>query len=211
MNSICKSTICLLALGVSALAGCAKEQAVKADQAIAPAIQAASAQTAAAKPAASHASTQAGDATAIKGDQLREGTAQNQADNGQGSAINGGSAAAGTGAVKAALEKIYFDFDSSSLTEPARGSLSKDAEVIKQAAGRKVRIEGHCDEMGSDDYNLALGDRRAKEAKKYLVALGIPSERVSTVSYGKEKPAVAGHDEAARAKNRRDEILFSAN
>ncbi|MCM0082535.1 OmpA family protein [Geomonas sp. Red32] len=210
MNSICKSTICFLALGVSALAGCAKEQAVKADQAIAPAIQA-PAQSPAAKPAP-QASTQPGDATSINGGQLREGTAQNQpVDNGQGGTANGGSAAAGTGAVKAALEKIYFDFDSSSLTGPARGSLTKDAELIKQAAGRKVRIEGNCDEMGSDDYNLALGDRRAKEAKKYLVALGIPSDTVSTVSYGKEKPAVAGHDEAARAKNRRDEILFTAN
>jgi peptidoglycan-associated lipoprotein len=90
-------------------------------------------------------------------------------------------------------------------------ALVKDAEILKQQKSIKVRIEGNCDELGSDDYNLALGEKRAKAALKYLETLGIPSDRLSTISYGKEKPADLGHDEAARAKNRRDELVISSN
>jgi peptidoglycan-associated lipoprotein len=71
----------------------------------------------------------------------------------------------------------------------------------------KVQIEGHCDERGSDEYNLALGERRAKSAMKYLTTLGIPSDRLSTISYGKERPAVPESNEAAWAKNRRGEFI----
>jgi peptidoglycan-associated lipoprotein len=72
----------------------------------------------------------------------------------------------------------------------------------------KVQIEGNCDERGSDEYNLALGEKRAKSAMKYLETLGVPAERLSVISYGKEKPADPGHDEAAWAKNRRDEFVL---
>ncbi|ACH40507.1 MAG: hypothetical protein ACD_55C00042G0002 [uncultured bacterium] len=110
--------------------------------------------------------------------------------------------------VQAELQKVYFNFDSSDLSEEARASLSKNAEYLSRQAGTKVRIEGNCDERGSDDYNMALGERRAKSAKDYLVNLGIASDRLSTISYGEEKPADPGHDEAAWAKNRRDEFVI---
>ena len=70
-----------------------------------------------------------------------------------------------------------------------------------------MRIEGHCDERGTNDYNLALGERRADAAMKYLMALGIPQSRILTISYGEERPAVAGHNEAAWSQNRRDEFV----
>lgn len=108
----------------------------------------------------------------------------------------------------AELQKIYFNFDSADLSEESRSSLSKNAEYLSKNSGVKVRIEGNCDERGSDDYNMALGERRAKAAKDYLVNLGIASDRLSTISYGEEKPADAGHDEAAWARNRRAEFVI---
>jgi len=111
---------------------------------------------------------------------------------------------------KSELEKIYFDFDSYKLSGTARSNLVKDAEMIKKDSAGKVRIEGNCDERGSDEYNLALGEKRANVAMQYLVALGIPAERLSVISYGKEKPADPGHDEAAWAKNRRDEFAVES-
>ena len=108
---------------------------------------------------------------------------------------------------KAALAKIYFDFDSYKLSESSRSELVKNADLIKKDSVEKVRIEGNCDERGSDEYNLALGEKRAKAAMQYLVTLGIPTDRLSVISYGKEKPADPGHDEAAWAKNRRDEFV----
>jgi peptidoglycan-associated lipoprotein len=108
---------------------------------------------------------------------------------------------------EAALGKIYFDFDSYLLSKTARDTLNSNAEyLLKQNPAIKVQIEGHCDERGSDEYNLALGEKRAKAALNYLVTLGVPTERLSFISYGKERPADPGHDEAAWAKNRRDEF-----
>jgi peptidoglycan-associated lipoprotein len=107
------------------------------------------------------------------------------------------------------FETVYFDFDRSDLRQDARNTLSKNAEILlksKQAA--KVKIEGHCDERGSAEYNLALGERRATSALQYLVTLGVQPERLSIISYGKEKPAVQGTDEEAWAKNRRAEFLI---
>lgn len=108
--------------------------------------------------------------------------------------------------LKSALEKIYFDFDSYNLSEKSRASLVKNAELIKKVSAVKVQIEGNCDERGSAEYNLALGEKRAKVAVQYLVTLGIPAERLSVISFGKEKAADLGHNEAAWAKNRRDEF-----
>ena len=108
-----------------------------------------------------------------------------------------------------ALETVYFDFDKSDLRQDARDILSKNAEaLLKSVPDAKVKIEGHCDERGSDEYNLALGDRRAKSVAKYLSTLGVQADRISTISFGKEKPAVQGHDEAAWAKNRRAEFVI---
>ena len=111
--------------------------------------------------------------------------------------------------VKSALDRIYFDFDSSALSEQARNTLAKDSDYLRKNTSVKARIEGNCDERGSDEYNLALGEQRAKAAKKYLVTLGIQEDRLATISYGKEKPVEPGHDESAWAKNRRDELVVS--
>ncbi|QEM69709.1 peptidoglycan-associated lipoprotein Pal [Geobacter sp. FeAm09] len=117
--------------------------------------------------------------------------------------------AAAAPAVETAFESVYFDFDKSDLRQDARDVLSKNAEILlKSKPGVKVQIAGHCDERGSAEYNLALGERRAKSALHYLITLGVAADRLSIISYGKEKPAVDGHDEAAWAKNRRDEFVI---
>lgn len=106
------------------------------------------------------------------------------------------------------FDAIYFDFDKSDLRPDARDALNKNAEVLLKQTGSKVKIEGHCDERGSAEYNLALGERRAKSALQYLLTLGVPAERMSIISYGEEKPAVQGSDENAWAKNRRAEFVI---
>lgn len=109
----------------------------------------------------------------------------------------------------ASLGTVYFDFDKSDLSQDARNILSKNAEtLLKSKSNANVKIEGHCDERGSAEYNLALGERRAKAAQKYLLTLGVQPDRLSIISYGKEKPAVQGNDEAAWAKNRRAEFVL---
>lgn len=109
--------------------------------------------------------------------------------------------------LQSALEKIYFDFDSASLSETSRSTLAKNAAALTKETSSKIRIEGNCDERGSAEYNLALGERRAKAAHQYLVTMGVKPDRLSIVSYGKEKPAVQGSDESAWTKNRRDEFV----
>ena len=104
------------------------------------------------------------------------------------------------------FETIYFDFDKSELKTDSRDALTKNADIMLKKKNLKAVIEGHCDERGSAEYNLALGERRAKSAMQYLITLGVAADRLSTVSYGKEKPAVDGHDDAAWAKNRRAEF-----
>ncbi len=109
----------------------------------------------------------------------------------------------------ASFETVYFDFDKSELRQDAREVLSKNADILlKSTPDAKIKIEGHCDERGSAEYNLALGERRAKSALQYLLTLGVKADRLSVISYGKEKPAVEGHDEAAWAKNRRAEFTI---
>jgi peptidoglycan-associated lipoprotein len=103
-------------------------------------------------------------------------------------------------------ELIYFDFDKSELKPAAQETLTKKASWLKANRDYSVRIAGHCDERGTNEYNLALGERRANSAAKYLIALGVGEDRISTVSYGEERPADTGHNEEAWAKNRRDEF-----
>jgi peptidoglycan-associated lipoprotein len=102
-----------------------------------------------------------------------------------------------------AISDVYFDFDSYSLTSEAKGTLEANARELKRATAGSLTIEGHCDERGTKAYNLALGEKRANAAKDFLVALGVNASRISTVSYGKERPFDEGHDESAWAKNRR--------
>ena len=112
-----------------------------------------------------------------------------------------------TSQLQSALEKIYFDFDSAVLSESARSTLAKNAALLIKEPSARIRIEGNCDERGSAEYNLALGERRAASAQQYLTTLGVRSERLSTISYGKEKPAEQGSSETAMTKNRRDEFV----
>ncbi len=102
------------------------------------------------------------------------------------------------------LSTIYFDYDKSTIRGDQRENLQEDAKAIQEQPGLGVvTLRGNCDERGSEEYNLALGERRAASAKKYLVDLGIPASRLRTVSFGELKSAIAGHDESAWKWNRR--------
>lgn len=109
--------------------------------------------------------------------------------------------------LSAQTRDAYFDYDKSTLRTDARTALSQDAtalrEIFKDFQGAKVTVEGHCDERGSAEYNLALGDRRATQAKDYLVEFGVPAAQLTTVSYGKERPQCMEHNEECWQKNRR--------
>ncbi|GFO53029.1 peptidoglycan-associated lipoprotein [Geomonas sp. Red276] len=120
-----------------------------------------------------------------------------------------GEAGQAAGEMRMDLKTVYFAFDSSDLSAETRDALSKNAEILNKNPGMKIRIEGNCDERGSDEYNMALGERRAKSAKDYLVNLGIAPDRITVISYGEEKPVDQGHDEAAWAKNRRDDFVIA--
>ena len=111
-----------------------------------------------------------------------------------------------THAHMANMENIFFDFDQFTLSAEARKTLADNAMFLKANSGTKVVVEGHCDERGSDEYNLALGESRALAAKNYLVSLGVSAKQLSVISYGEEKPAAMGANEAAWAKNRRAEF-----
>ncbi|HEX9462937.1 MAG TPA: peptidoglycan-associated lipoprotein Pal [Alphaproteobacteria bacterium] len=100
-------------------------------------------------------------------------------------------------------DRVFFDYDKSDIKPEGRQVLQRQADWLKKYSKVTVTVEGHCDERGTREYNLALGERRATAVKKMLVALGIPANRVSTISYGKERPAVVGSNEAAWAQNRR--------
>ena len=101
------------------------------------------------------------------------------------------------------LADVYFDFDKADIRESDRATLSKNADVLKKYDFIRVTVEGHCDERGTVDYNLALGERRARAAFDYLVSLGVPAERLKTVSYGKEIPLCQEASEDCWARNRR--------
>ena len=106
----------------------------------------------------------------------------------------------------AGLSRVYFAYNQFTLDDESRKVLEKNAAYLKANPTQKIIVEGHCDERGSDEYNLALGERRAVAAKSYLVSLGIPAERLSTISYGEEQPLVAAANEEAWAQNRRAEF-----
>jgi len=105
-------------------------------------------------------------------------------------------------------EDIYFEFDQYILSDSAKGNLNKKTQWLKDFPAAKALIEGHCDERGSAEYNLALGQKRADSAMQYLVSMGISANRLSTISYGKEKPVDTGSTETAWAKNRRAHFVL---
>lgn len=100
-------------------------------------------------------------------------------------------------------DRVFFAYDSSELTDEARDTLARQAEWMDYHSRARVTIEGHCDERGTREYNLALGERRASAVKSYLMALGVSSSRINTISYGKERPAVVGNSDSAWSQNRR--------
>lgn len=108
------------------------------------------------------------------------------------------------------LKPVFFDYDSSDLAPAGKVALDENAALLKKYSTWVITIEGHCDERGTPEYNLALGERRAVAARTYLVSLGIAADRLRTVSYGKEFPFDPGHDEAAWAKNRRAHFVITA-
>jgi peptidoglycan-associated lipoprotein len=115
----------------------------------------------------------------------------------------------------AKIEDAYFDYDKAALRPDALKALEADStelrDILKDYPNYKLKIEGHCDERGSEEYNLALGDRRAAAAKAYLVQVGIPTAQLSVVSYGKEKPLCQEQDEACWQRNRRIHIVPMAD
>lgn len=110
--------------------------------------------------------------------------------------------------VNGGFNNVYFDYDSAAITSTAEGNLNKFVEFAKANDVKGVTIEGHADERGTREYNLALGDRRAVAIKRYLVGAGLDANQLTTISYGKERPAVEGHDEAAWQKNRRGVLVL---
>lgn len=104
------------------------------------------------------------------------------------------------------LQTIYFDYNASSLRPDALATLSQNAEKIKQAPGVLIQLAGHCDERGTQEYNLALSERRALSVRDHLITLGVPASQLVTISYGEEFPAVMGSNESAWSQNRRVEF-----
>jgi peptidoglycan-associated lipoprotein len=108
------------------------------------------------------------------------------------------------------IQDAYFDYNQHSIRSDAQAALQKDAqtlaEIIKQYPDFKLTVQGYCDERGSEEYNLALGDARAKQAKDYLATMGLPGDQLRTISYGKDRPVCSDHDEACWQKNRRAHI-----
>ena len=139
------------------------------------------------------------------------GSSGSSSSSSSGSGSSGSSSASSAASDKASAEEalaaigntVYFAFDSSALTADTEGTLMRQAAFLNANPALTVTIEGHCDERGTREYNLALGERRATAARDFLLAQGVDSARIRTISYGKERPAVAGSNEGAWAKNRR--------
>lgn len=111
-------------------------------------------------------------------------------------------------AKKGMLLTVYFDFDRFTIRDDMKSTLEKDAEWLKKNQKVNIRVEGHCDERGTNEYNIALGERRAQSIKEYLINYGIAQSRLSTISYGEEKPVDLDHTEEAWTKNRRGELVI---
>ncbi len=182
----------VLCSGMLFVGGCAKEELVKKDEPVAPS------QAPVAQPATQQAQVPT---EPVQSQPVKDSTA-----------VNGVVADSQTTVARAPevkLQTVYFDFDSYVLTQASRDTLYNNAEYLLKKYNGTIQVEGHCDERGSDEYNLALGEKRAKSALNYLTTLGVPANRLSFISYGKEKPVDPGHDEAAWAKNRRAEFVIT--
>jgi peptidoglycan-associated lipoprotein len=132
--------------------------------------------------------------------------AANGANNGLSLELNGDSDSNNAGG----LQTVFFAYDSSTLDSSSKNTMNNNAEFLKANASVDIQIEGHADERGGRQYNLALGERRAKAMRDYLVAMGVSSKRISTISYGNERTLAEGHDESAWSKNRRANFVVTA-
>jgi peptidoglycan-associated lipoprotein len=135
------------------------------------------------------------------------GSGQGEGQVGSGSDIAGGSASA-TGGPAGVANIIYFDFDRSDIRPEYASLINSHAKHLAAAAGAKIRVEGHTDERGSREYNIALAERRGQAVRRALMLQGAGDAQLTTVSYGEERPAVAGSDESAYEKNRRVELVY---
>lgn len=131
---------------------------------------------------------------------------ENDQDTNNGLVLHGSSDSGNAGG----LRTVYFTKDSSVLTTQSKNDLKMNAEFLKKNQNVSVEIEGHCDERGGRQYNLSLGERRAKTTRDYLTALGADSKQITTISYGNEKPVSFGHSETEWAKNRRSNFSITA-
>ncbi|NKB56890.1 MAG: peptidoglycan-associated lipoprotein Pal [Alphaproteobacteria bacterium] len=104
-------------------------------------------------------------------------------------------------------DRVFFDFDKSEIAQKAAATLKKQAAWLQKYPNKTIVVEGHCDERGTREYNLALGERRANAVREYLISLGVSAARIETISYGKERPAVLGSNDSAWAQNRRGVTL----
>ncbi|MCE5251201.1 peptidoglycan-associated lipoprotein Pal [bacterium] len=111
---------------------------------------------------------------------------------------------------ESAFQTVYFDFDKSDIRSDMKGVVTGNAEILNKNNSVKILIEGHCDERGTNEYNMALGQRRADSVKQFFMDYGISSSRLSTISYGEERPAAQGHNETAWSKNRRSEFRITS-
>jgi peptidoglycan-associated lipoprotein len=143
-------------------------------------------------------------------DNLEGGSGASEFSDGDGSGSRGSDSAMAEPERVRELGSVYFDYDSASIRGDARTTLKANSQaIVSHSEWKTITLEGHTDERGSEEYNLALGERRANAAKQYLVDLGVPSGRMTTVSFGEASPAVQGHDESAWRWNRRVEFKVS--
>ena len=193
----------VLSLSVTFLTGCAKKAGLK-DQAAMTSAQTPGAAPPAAKAAPAPKGGEVAKGTEIDEQALRDKAAREAAEKAK------KEAAAKAAAILKELQipDVYFDFDKYNLKPLAQTTLKNGAPAYLKYKDYKLVIEGHCDERGTAEYNLALGQKRADEAAKYLADLGIEKERIKTISYGKEMPLDPKHDEAAWAKNRRAHFVI---
>jgi peptidoglycan-associated lipoprotein len=190
----------IVCLSFMVMTGCAKKSAVK-DQAV-------SAEEKAAADRAAEQAKAAADAKARADQEARLAAEQKAKEEAETKVAPQAEAAA----VKEELtfKDVLFDFDKFSLKPESRDILKQLAEWLTKNKDSRVLIEGNCDERGTTEYNLALGERRAKEAMKYLVEIGVDGKRIKTISYGKERPLDPGNTEEAWAKNRRDHFVVTS-
>lgn len=148
------------------------------------------------------------DSAATESRDVSSGMAATEESLGSSSSHRAGTRRVLEGRTSVPLLPVYFDFDKHNIRKDQVARIRKNSATLKSNSGMRITIEGNCDERGTSEYNMALGERRAQSAKKYMVNLGIASKRIKTISYGEERPLLHGHDEYSWAQNRRDDFVI---